>query len=79
MELLDAVNNANTHMLQCRLFWHDDALMVATEIVAEDLGREELIEACRAIAAIADELDDEFQPRFGGEKAFDDEGAVPAS
>jgi hypothetical protein len=77
MKLLDAINDANTRILQCRMFWHDDAVMLSSEIVAEDLDKDELIEACNAIAQIADDFDDTLQADFGGEKAFEDQSDTP--
>lgn len=72
MKLLEAINEANTTLLQCRMFWNDDAVIVSTEVVADELDKEELIEACDAIANIADEYDDALQKDFGGEKNFED-------
>ena len=80
MKLLEAINDANTRILQCRMFWNDGAVMLASEIVADDLDRDELIEACNAIAQIADDFDDILQADFGGEKEFEDQGdAAPGA
>jgi hypothetical protein len=70
-ELLDAINDVNTRIIQCRMFFDDGAVTLATEVIAEELGKEELIEVCNAIATIADDFDDDLQGRFGGTRGFD--------
>jgi hypothetical protein len=76
-KLLDAINDANTRILQCRMFFHDGDVMLASEILGEEIDKEELIEACNAVAQISDDFDDTLQAEFGGQKVFDDQGDTP--
>jgi hypothetical protein len=76
-KLFEAINDANTRILQCRMFFHDGDVMISTEILASELDKDELIEACNAIAQISDDFDDALQAEFGGEKMFDDDGDTP--
>jgi hypothetical protein len=70
-ELLVELNEINAHLSFLRLFWRDDTVFVATELLAPTLDAEELTLACDAVSDLADYYDDRLRNRFGGEVAFD--------
>ena len=76
-ELLERLNEMNETIRFGRIFWAAETVIVATELVAETLDKEELENACSAIGSIADHFDTEIQQKFGGEVAFTDEGEKP--
>ena len=78
-ELLDAINEANTTILECRMFWYDDEVRLSGEILAEELQKEELIELCDAISKLADEYDDKLKEKFGGELGYTEPPSQPGS
>jgi hypothetical protein len=57
------------------MFHTGDQVVVATELVAETLDKEEIAAACNNIGSIADQHDTELHRAFGGKMARDDEPA----
>lgn len=71
-ELLDVLNeiNSTTHLI--RLFWKNDAVWVADELLASTLDLEELATGIDLVADVADHYDDQIVERFGGSVALDE-------
>ncbi len=69
-ELLVELNELNARLSFLRLFWRDDTVYAASELLAGTLSAAELANACDALAEAADYYDGRLQPRFGGETAF---------
>jgi hypothetical protein len=69
-KLLEAINQINSEIIGARVFWHDDDVMVATEMLAETLDPAELSGQCGNIGSIADNYDNKLQEEFGGEVFF---------
>jgi T3SS (YopN, CesT) and YbjN peptide-binding chaperone 1 len=66
-ELFEALNGINRELYFAKLFWLDDQrIIAATEIVAETADKEEISNACNAIAWTADHYDTELHTKFGG-------------
>ena len=86
-ELLEEINTINADIRFARMFWVNDDIMIATELLAETIDKEELENACGAIAGIADHYDDELQKKYGGKRSFEEDptqqstdgGEAPAS
>jgi hypothetical protein len=78
MKLLEALNDINRQTFFAKVFWVDDDRVIATtELVAETLDKDEIANACGAIAWVADTYDTELQERFGGTMAGQDEPEGP--
>jgi hypothetical protein len=77
-KLLAKLNEINADIWFGRMFHLGDQVIVAVEMVAETLDKEELAAACDAIGAIADARDTELHDAFGGSMAFTDEPAQTA-
>jgi hypothetical protein len=77
-KLLAKLNEINADIWFGRMFHMEDQVIVAVEMVAETLDKEELAAACDAIGAIADARDTELHDAFGGSMAFADEPAKTA-
>jgi hypothetical protein len=69
-ELLEVLNGLTAGLAFAKIFWVDDDVVVATELLAESLDRDSLNAAVGVIAGAADRFDDELKARFGGETAF---------
>ena len=65
-DLLTELNriNANTNFI--RLFWRDDAVYAADELLATTLDLDELVVATELVADVADHYDHLLTERFGG-------------
>ena len=71
--LYDRINRVNAVIQFGRLFHDGETVFAATELVADTMDPEELSEACRSIADMADTYDDLFKREFGGQRQFEDE------
>jgi hypothetical protein len=68
--LLERLNDLNTAIRFARLFWVGDQVILATELVAETLDKEEVANAIDVVVGGADRLDDALRSEFGGEVLF---------
>jgi Putative bacterial sensory transduction regulator len=77
-KLLAKINEINASIWFGRMFHADDQVVLAAEMVAETLDKEEVAAACNNIGAIADARDTELKAEFGGSMSFADEPAKTA-
>lgn len=74
-KLLRKLNEINCEIAQAKVFHSNNRVVMALHLLAETITAEELTQACGAVAALADELDDQLKALFSGETAFEDDGA----
>lgn len=70
-DLLDTLNGLNGNGLGLRVFYLDNKVILATELVAEALDAVQLDFACHMLAGAAERLGPDLVARFGGETLFD--------
>ncbi|WP_432981729.1 T3SS (YopN, CesT) and YbjN peptide-binding chaperone 1 [Dactylosporangium sp. CA-233914] len=70
-ELLTELNELNGRLNFIRLFWRDDSVIAAAEMLASTLDPIELSNACDWVADTADYYDERLRDQFGGQLAFD--------
>jgi hypothetical protein len=70
-ELLTELNELNGRLNFIRLFWRDDRVIAAVEMLASTLDPIELSNACDWLADTADYYDERLRDQFGGQLAFD--------
>ncbi|MER7006181.1 YbjN domain-containing protein [Dactylosporangium sp. NPDC000555] len=70
-ELLAELNDLNGRLNFIRLFWRDDCVFAAAEMLASTLDPIELSNACDWVADTADYYDEPLRDQFGGQLAFD--------
>ncbi|WP_432832584.1 T3SS (YopN, CesT) and YbjN peptide-binding chaperone 1 [Dactylosporangium sp. CA-092794] len=70
-ELLTELNELNGRLNFVRLFWRDDSVIAAMEMLASTLDPIELSNACDWVADTADYYDERLRDQFGGQLAFD--------
>ena len=83
-ELLEKLNEMNTNFTSARAFWVNDQVLIAMELPAETLDKQQVGYACSLISFAADYWDDVLKGQFGGEIAFNEpstpaEGAEPTA
>ena len=69
--LLEMLNGLNANGLGLRIYFTDDQVILATELVAETLDARELHFACHLLASAAERLGPELVALYGGETLFD--------
>jgi hypothetical protein len=69
--LLAELNELNGRLNFIRLFWRDDSVFAAAEMLASTLDPIELSNACDWVADTADYYDERLREQFGGQLAFD--------
>jgi hypothetical protein len=69
-DLLAELNELNARLSFLRVFWRDNTVYAAAELLAETLTAVELANACDWIADAADYYDQKLHARFGGDLAF---------
>lgn len=69
-ELLAELNEINAHLSFLRLFWRDDTVFAASELLAASLDLASLANACDALCDLADYYDERLHDRFGGTLAY---------
>lgn len=74
-ELLNAINEINRATIGARVFWYEEALHAATELVAQTLDRDELVFACRSMKRCVEENASELAKRFEGTLAVPEDEA----
>ncbi|WP_426508621.1 T3SS (YopN, CesT) and YbjN peptide-binding chaperone 1 [Dactylosporangium sp. McL0621] len=70
-ELLAELNELNGRLNFIRLFWRDESVFAAVEMLASTLDPIELSNACDWVADTADYYDERLRDQFGGRLAFD--------
>lgn len=70
-DLLVELNDVNAHLSFLRLFWRDDTVFAATELLAASVDSASLTHACDAVSDLADYYDERLLARYGGEIAYD--------
>jgi hypothetical protein len=75
--LLEQLNGINATSYQARVFWVAEQVIVAIDLLAEALDKEELSAAVDLVSGFADHWDTELRAAFGGDIAFEDATAEP--
>jgi hypothetical protein len=75
-ELLTRLNEMNASLSFARAFWVNDQVILAMELLAEELDEEQVAHACSLVTFAADHWDDVLQEDFGGERYFNDAPAA---
>jgi hypothetical protein len=78
VDLLETVNGLNANGLGLRVFYLDEKVILATELVAETLDARELDFACRMLAGAAERLGPELVALYGGQTLFGQRGDMAA-
>lgn len=77
-ELLDRLNEINAETMFARAFWAGDQVVVATELVADSIDKDQIANACGVVGTVSDHFDDELRMKFGGRTIFpNDDPAGP--
>ena len=71
-DLLGELNDLNARLSFLRLFWRDDTVFAAAELLAEAVQEDAFAFAFETVADAADFYDEHLEPRFGGQKAYRD-------
>ena len=71
-ELYERLNVINASTFSARVFWVEQEVVVAVDLIAEALDREELQAAVDLVSGFADRWDTELKGAFGGETQFED-------
>src|SRR6266511_3907077 len=69
-ELLGELNDLNARLNFLRLFWRDETVYAANELLAANLDVHAFANACASLAETADYYDVRLHARFGGETAY---------
>ena len=75
--LLERLNEINASTFSARVFWVDDQVIVAVDLLAETLDKEEVQMAVDLVSGFADHWDTELRAAFGGEMQFEDAAPPP--
>ena len=70
--LLEKLNEINAGTFSARVFWADQQVLVAVDLLAETLDKEEVQMAVDLVSGFADHWDTELRAAFGGEMQFED-------
>lgn len=70
--LLEKLNEMNGTFTFARVCWIDRQVIIATELLAEDLDHAQVEHACGLISWAGDRWDGELRSTYGGEVAFPD-------
>jgi hypothetical protein len=68
--LLEELNALNAQLSFVRLFWRDDTVFAAYELLAQTIDDHEFAHACDTVADVADYYDERLLASFGGDLAF---------
>jgi hypothetical protein len=69
-ELLDRLNEINAETMFARAFWSGEQIIVATELVADSVDKDQIANACGVVGTVSDHFDDELRTKFGGQTIF---------
>jgi hypothetical protein len=76
--LMDKLNEMNAGFSFARVFWESDRIIIAMDLLAEQLDKEQVAHACRLVTFAADHWDDELQKGFGGTLSTSDDDGTSA-
>ena len=71
-EVLDKLNEMNAGLSFARAFWASGQVIIAMELLAEEIDEEQVAHACGLVTFAADYWDDELQKGFGGNLSISD-------
>jgi hypothetical protein len=69
-DLLAELNEINSHLGFLRVFWRDNTVFAAAELLATCVDATNLSHACDGIAELSDYYDERLSHRFGGHTAY---------
>lgn len=72
-KLLETLSDMNAQIHFARVFLVDHMVVAATELVADTLDQQEVVNALSVVSGVADHYDNKLQAEFGGETAFAEE------
>jgi hypothetical protein len=78
-ELLTKLNEVNANLTFVRAFWTDRQVILAMELLAESLDRDQVAHAVSLVSLAGNFWDSELNKTFGGRTYFADEPAPPAA
>jgi hypothetical protein len=77
-ELLSALNEVNANLSFVRAFWSDRQVVMAMELLAESLDRDQVAHAVSLVSLAGNHWDSELNKTFGGRTYFAEESPTPA-
>jgi hypothetical protein len=77
-ELLTKLNEVNSNLTFVRAFWTDRQVVLAMELLAESLDRDQVAHAVSLVSLAGNFWDSELNKTFGGKTYFAEEPAPPA-
>jgi hypothetical protein len=78
-ELLTKLNEVNSNLTFVRAFWTDRQVVLAMELLAESLDRDQVAHAVSLVSLAGNFWDSELNRAFGGKTYFAEEPAPPAA
>ena len=69
-QVSERLGELNSRLRYGRLFWVDGTVMAAIDLFATPLVVEHVVQACRILGEMTDELDEGLQAQLGGRTAF---------
>jgi hypothetical protein len=75
-ELLERLNEINAETMFAKAFWTSEQIVVATEMVADSIDKDQIANACGIVGTVADAYDDELQGSFGGKRIYNEDAAA---
>ena len=77
-ELLGKLNEINTGLTFARAFFAEGQLIIAMELLAEEVDEQQIEHACGLVSWAGDRWDGELRSAFGGETFFRDDAPGPS-
>jgi hypothetical protein len=77
-ELLERLNEINAEVMFAKAFWTGEQVVVATEMVADSIDKDQIANACGIVGMVADTYDDELQGSFGGKRIYNEDATTAA-
>ena len=78
-ELLTKLNEVNSNLTFVRAFWTDRQVVLAMELLAESLDRDQVAHAVSLVSLAGNFWDSELNKTFGGKTYFAEEPAPPST
>jgi hypothetical protein len=78
-ELLSKLNDVNANLAFVRAFWSDGQVILAMELLAESLDRDQVAHAVSLVSLAGNFWDDELNKAFGGRTYFAEEPSTTAT
>ncbi len=72
-ELMERLNEINAQTMFAKAFWTGEQVVVAAEMVADSIDKEQIANACGVVGTVADNYDDELQGTFGGKRIYNEQ------